>query len=84
MNDYVAMIRLTIRLFLFEFIFLGLSNFVYFVESLLTIYYFYLLERLAHKLQNLLGLQQWQDERWWWSERRLCPAWQYVFRNHTL
>jgi hypothetical protein len=58
MNGYVAMIRLTIRLFLFEFIFLGLSNFVYFVKSLLTIYYFYLLERLAHKLQNLLGLQQ--------------------------
>ena len=59
MNDYVVMIRLRIHLFLFEFfLFLGLSNFVHSVESLPRIYYFCLLERLTHKLQNLLGLQQ--------------------------
>jgi hypothetical protein len=64
MNDYVAMIRLRIHLFPFEFLFLGFSNFVHSVESLPRIYYFCLFERLAHKPQNLLGLQQRQDERW--------------------
>lgn len=64
MNDYVAMIRLKIHLFLFAFLFLGFSNFVHSVESLPKIYYFCLFERLAHKSQNLLGLQQRQDERW--------------------
>jgi hypothetical protein len=58
MNDYVAMIHLRIHLFLFEFLFLGFSNFVHSVESLTRIYYFCLLERLAHNPQNLLGLQQ--------------------------
>jgi len=63
MNDYVAMIRWRIHLFLSEFLFLGFSKFVHSVESLPKIYYFCLLERLVHKPQNLLGLQQRQDER---------------------
>lgn len=59
MNDYVVMIRLRIHLFLSEFfLFLGLSNFLHSVQSLPRIYYFCLFERLTHKLQNVLGLQQ--------------------------